>query len=189
MDNMNPTDTPMETTSTPPVVPVTPSTDGGSNTGAQDPKQQMMGLVAKIEAWLDEYMVKKAPFQIPMGGKEFLATIAPYLVIIGVIFFVLSLPALLGLGMLGGAVGMMAGKLGWTYGVLVSTIASAISIVMEAMAISGLFKRTHKAWHLLFLASLVSFAGNILALNLIGGLIGGVIGWYILFQVKELYKN
>lgn len=188
MDNMNPTGAPLGgTPSTPPSVPSTSSENGGNN--SQAPKEEMMGFVAKVEAWLDEYMVKKAPFQIPMGGKEFLATIAPYLVIIGVVLFALSLPALLGLGAIGGALGMMGGYMGWGYAVMVSTLTSAIVVILEACAVPGLFKRTHKAWRLLFYASLVSFVGSVLALNLIGAVIGGIIGWYILFQVKELYKN
>ncbi len=186
MDNTNPTETPMGGT-TPPVMPSTPSESGNNNQG--DPKEQLMGFVAKFEAWLDEYMVKKAPFQIPMGGKEFLATIAPYLVIIGIVLFVLSLPVLLGLGAMGGALGMMGGSMGWGYAMLVSTLTSIAVVVMEAIALPGLFKRTQASWRLVFYATLVSFAGNVLALNLVGAVIGGIIGWYLLFQVKELYKN
>jgi hypothetical protein len=152
-------------------------------------KQEVMGFVGKVEAWLDEYMVTKAPFQIPMGGKEFLAMVAPYLIIIGVVFFVLSLPALLGLGALFGGLGMMTGSAGWGLSVLVSFVTGVITVGLEAWAISGLFKRTQHAWKLVFYATLVSFVGNILAMNLVGAVIGGIIGWYILFQVKVLYKN
>lgn len=161
----------------------------GSEGAAQGARAAgVMGFVAQFEAWLDEYMVKKAPFQIPMGGKEFLATIAPYLIIIGIALFVISLPALLGLGAMMGAVGMMAGA-GWGYGMIVSLLSGIGAMILEAMAVPGLFKRTSASWRLVFYASLVSFAGSVLALNLIGAVIGGVIGWYILFQVKELYKN
>ncbi len=185
MDNTNPTETPMGG-ATPPVMSSTSAESGNNNQG--DPKEQLMGFVAKVEAWLDEYMVKKAPFQIPMGGKEFLATIAPYLVIISIVLFVLSLPVLLGLGAMGGALGMMGGSM-WGYAMLVSTLTSVVIVIIEASALPGLFKRTQASWRLVFYATLVSFAGNVLALNLIWAVIGGVIGWYILFQIKELYKN
>lgn len=155
----------------------------------EDTKQQVRGYVDQLEAWLDDVMVKKAPFQIPMGGKEFLATIAPYLIIIGAILFALSLPALLGLGIFGGAMGMMAGYTGWGYAVIVSMAAGVVSLILELMALSGLFKRTAHSWRLMYYASLVSVVGNVLSLNLIGAVIGAVIGWYILFQMKELYKN
>lgn len=186
MDNTNPTETPMGGT-TSPVMPSTSSESGNNNQG--DSKEQLMGFIAKVEAWLDEYMVKKAPFQIPMGGKEFIATIAPYLVIIGIVLFVMSLPVLLGLGAMGSALGMMGGHMGWGYAVMISTLTSLVVVIIEAIALPGLFKRTQASWRLVFYATLVSFVGNVLALNLIGAVIGGIIGWYIIFQIKELYKN
>ncbi len=163
----------------------------GSTPGAgqEQMKQEVMGFVGKVEAWLDEYMVTKAPFQIPMGGKEFLATIAPYLIIIGVVLFVISIPVLLGLGSLFGGMGMVTGHAGWGFAVLVSLIAGVITTGLEAWAVPGLFKRTHAAWQLVFYATLVSFVGSVLSMNLVGAVIGGIIGWYILFQVKVLYKN
>ncbi|MFA9262608.1 MAG: hypothetical protein ACEQSB_04615 [Undibacterium sp.] len=162
----------------------------GENNGVpkqEEMKKDVMGVVAQVEAFLDEYMVTKAPFQIPMNGKEILVKIAPYLVIIGAVLFALSLPALLGLGALTAGLGMMGGS--WGYTVLVSLIAGAVSVVLELKALSGLFKRTQASWRLVYYATLVSFVGSVLSFNFIGAVIGGVIGWYILFQVKELYKN
>jgi hypothetical protein len=39
-----------------------------------DAKAEVKGAITQLEAALDEYMVKKAPFAIPAGIKEFLAT-------------------------------------------------------------------------------------------------------------------
>ncbi|TXH01151.1 MAG: hypothetical protein E6P95_02470 [Candidatus Moraniibacteriota bacterium] len=160
-----------------------------TNTNQQGSKEQIHGYVNQLEAWLDDVMVKKAPFHIPMGGKEFLVTIAPYFVILGAVLFLFSIPALLGLGMLGGGMGMMTGYSGWGYTVLISTISGVVSLVIELMALSGLFKRAARSWRLMYYASLVSIAGSLLSLNIVGAVIAAVIGWYILFQVKELYKN
>lgn len=166
---------------------VTPPVAQPSTT--EDPKAKALGYIAQFETWLEGVMVAKAPFQIPMGGKEFLATIAPYLVIVGVVLFVLSLPVLLGMGAMVGGMGMAMGHMGWGYISLITLISGVITVGLEAFAIPGLFKRTAASWRLIFYATLVSFAGSILALNPIGAVIGGVIGWYILFQVKTLYKN
>lgn len=169
---------------TPPAAPTPPSAGG-----SEDSKAKMMGMIAQFEAWLESVMVTKAPFQIPMGGKEFLATVAPYLVIIGVVLFVISLPVLLGLGAMVGGMGMMGGHMGYGYSALVSLVSGVVAMGLEAWAVPGLFKRTSASWRLVFYATLVSFAGSVLSLNLIGAVIGGVIGWYILFQVKTLYKS
>ncbi len=155
----------------------------------EETKAKMLGFASQFEAWLDEYMVTKAPFQIPMGGKEFLVTVAPYLVIIGVVLFVLSLPALLGLGAMMSGMGMMTVGGSWGYVALVSLVSGAIAVGLEAKAIPGLFKRAQASWRLVYYATLVSFAGSVLSFNFVGAVIGGIIGWYILFQVKELYKN
>lgn len=168
--------------------PVAPAPMGGS-TGSEDPKAKALGYIAQFEAWLEMYMVTKAPFQIPMGGKEFLATVAPYLAIVGIVLFVMSLPVLLGLGAMVGSIGMMGGQVGYGYAALVSLVSGVVAMALEAWAVPGLFKRTSASWRLVFYATLVSFAGSVLSLNLIGAVIGGVIGWYILFQVKVLYKN
>jgi hypothetical protein len=41
-------------------------------------------------------------------------------------------------------------------------------IVLEAMAVPGLFKRQEKAWRLLFYSSLISVLSGILGRDLIG---------------------
>lgn len=168
--------------------PVTSTPEGGVGNSTSDTKEKALGYIAQFETWLEGVMVAKAPFQIPMGGKEFLATIAPYLVIIGIVLFVVSLPVLLGFGAMTAGMGMMMGQ-GFGYMMLVSLVTGVVAMGFEAWAIPGLFKRTAHAWRLVFYATLVSFSGNILAFNLIGAVIGGVIGWYLLFQVKALYKN
>jgi len=151
------------------------------------------GLVSQLEAMLDEYMIKKAPFALPMGAKEFIATVSPYLI---VIFAILSIPFILfALGISAvlapfAMMGTYGAGYAWGVGSFIALAVAVIVLVLEVMAVSGLFKRTRGAWRLLFYASIVSLIGNILSINgIVGGIIGAIIGWYILFQIKELYKN
>jgi hypothetical protein len=152
----------------------------------------LKGEVTKLESILEGYMVKKAPFQIPAEGKEFIAKISPYLIIIGAVMFIPALLALLGIGavlspfaMMGGGYGMMGGYGAWS----ISLVFGVVAFALEIMALSGLFKRTKASWRLVYYATLVSLLGSIVSFNIIGGIIGAIISWYILFQVKELYKN
>ncbi len=158
-----------------------------SSTG--DKKSDIKGVVAQLEAMLDEYMIKKAPFAIPAGGKEFIVSVSPYLIII---FAVMALPlifAALGLSAMVAPFAMLGGY-AWGFGAMISLVVSVIVLVMEAMAVPGLFKRTKGSWRLLFYASIVSLIGSILSIHgIVGGIIGAIIGWYILFQVKDMYKN
>ena len=164
--------------------------NAGGSTGQGEMKKEVLGFVGKVEAWLDEYMVTKAPFQIPMNGKEVLAKIAPYLIIV---FSILALPALLALlgitALLSPASAVAGSGMSWGLFGIISIITSIASLALNVMAIPGLFKRTRSSWRLLFYATLVSLVGGILSYNPIGAIIGAIIGWYIIFQVKELYKN
>lgn len=160
----------------------------GAPQGAGDMKKDVHGLIRQLEAMLDEYMVKKAPFQLPMGLKEFIVKVSPYLIII---FAIMSLPLIFGAIGLSTALApfAMMGGYGWGIAAIISLITTVIVLVMEVMAVPGLFKRTKSAWHLVFYATIVSLIGSILAFNIIGGILGAIIGWYILFQVKDMYKN
>ena len=151
------------------------------------------GLLSQLEAFLDEYMVKKAPFTLPKDAKEFIAKISPYLIII---FAIMALPLIffaLGLSAFVAPFAMMSGYgygFGWGLGNVIALVVSIITVIIEVMAVPGLFKRTKGAWRLLFYASIVSFIGGILSVSgIVGAIIGAIIGWYILFQVKELYKK
>lgn len=151
--------------------------------------QNVNGIIKQFEAFLDEYMVKKAPFHIPQGGKEFIVKIAPYLVLI---FSILAIPiilSLLGLTMFATPF-MMLGGYGH-YGVTgaIIGILTLVVLVMQLTSVSGLFAQKRASWTTLYHVSLIELLINLISWNIIGGLIGSVIGWYILFQVKSQYKN
>jgi hypothetical protein len=157
-------------------------------------KSDAKGVLSQLEGILDEYMVIKAPFALPQEVKEFIVKVSPYLVII---FAVMALPlilAALGLTAIFSPFAMMGGYgyygFEWGFGTTIRLAIAVITVIIEIIAVPGLFKRTKGAWTLLFYASIVSLIGSILSISgIIGGIIGAIIGWYILFQVKELYQN
>jgi hypothetical protein len=160
----------------------------GMNAGGSETKAEVKGLINQLEALLDEYMVKKAPFALPMGLKEFIVKISPYLVIIFAVLAVPAILAALGLSAFLTPFAMMGGY-GWGVSAIISLVVSVAALIVEVMAVPGLFKRTRGGWRLVFYATIISLVGSILSFNIIGGIIGAIIGWYILFQVKELYRN
>ena len=170
-----------------------PNNQGQTGSGTGDARTEVKGAVNQLETLLDEYMVKKAPFALPMSAKELIVKVAPYLTII---FAILTLPiifAVLGFSaifvpfaMMGA---MMGGYYGWGFGPIVSLVVAVISLVVEVMAVPGLFKLTKGGWRLAFYATIIILIGSILSFNVIGGIIGAIISWYILFQVKDMYTN
>lgn len=138
---------------------------------------------------LNLYFGQKAP-QLPKEWKEILVKIAPYLSIVGVVLMIPGIMALLG------ARAMFSGftrygsyyPAGPSFGdfgiVIVFTIILAILYIM---AIPGLFKKSSSGWNMLFYATLVSGLQSLIMMNLGSLVIGLLIGFYILFQIKPYY--
>jgi hypothetical protein len=147
------------------------------NTPADAPPRDLIGF-------LDFYLVKKAPFQIPDAGREWIVTFGPW---ITVVLLILTLPILLvALGI--GVVFMPFGGVGYATGFGVMTIVIIIEIGLMIAALPGLFARKTAGWTLLFYSQLVSIVYNVLAGSVVWGLLSGLIVLYILFQVRTKYN-
>lgn len=145
--------------------------------------------LGQLEDTLDEYFGKKAP-ELPQNIKEILVKVAPYLVIIGLIFTIPAVLLLLGLGSVatvlapvGGAQSVASVPTMWVGILLLVPV-----VILEAMAVPGLFGRKAVAWRYVFWAQLITIVSNLVRFDIVGGIISALIGFYILFQVKSLYK-
>lgn len=142
--------------------------------------------LTQLENLLDDYLVKKAP-SLPKGLTDFIVAVMPYL---NVIFLILALPfilALIGISALVMPFSLVGG-LGTGFSYMAGVIVTIITIVLEIMALPGLFKRQKRAWTLLYFVALIGGINSILSLNLWGLVIGTGISLYILFQIKSYYK-
>ena len=144
--------------------------------GTQAPKD--------LVGFLDFYLVQKAPFQLPDGVREFLVKYGPWIMLV---FMVLSLPAiLLVLGI--GTFAIPFGGVGYATGFGVAAVGLIITFALNVLALPGLFARKMSGWTLLFYGELVSIATQLLQGAVVSAIISGLIGLYILFQVRSLYK-
>ncbi len=143
--------------------------------------------LGKLEDTLETYLVDKAPFQLPDGAREFIVKYGPWFALV---MLILSLPMLLlafGLGALVAPFALLGGvQAGVGFGF--TMIFSVAMLVIEAIAIPGLFKRKLSAWRLMYYASLVGGVQALVSFNLGGLVIGTGLSLYILFQIKSLYK-
>ena len=147
------------------------------NTPANDPPKDLIGF-------LDFYLVKKAPFQIPDVGREWIVKFGPW---ITVVLLILLLPLLLvALGI--GAVFMPFGGVGYAAGFGIMTIVLIIELGLMIAALPGLFARKMAGWTLLFYSQLVGIVYSVFTGNVVGGLLMGLIALYILFQVRTKYS-
>lgn len=140
--------------------------------------------MAALEGWLAPIFAK-AP-HLPAGFREFLATIVPWL---SLIFGILGLFALIGAG---GFLSILGGvsELAW----IISALASFIASVLQILAFKPLKNRKKKGWNYIFYSTIITTAASIIAIALgygssaIGTVIGTVIGLWLLFEVRSLYR-
>jgi hypothetical protein len=146
-------------------------------TTAQAPKD--------LVGFLDYYLVKNAPFQLPAEVREFLVKFGPW---IALVLLLLALPGLLLMLGLGAAFMPFGGAVyGVGFGYL--TVILLAQLVLMGLALPGLFKRQMSAWRLIFYSQLVGIVFSLLTGSILGALIGGLIGLYLLFQIRPLYVN
>jgi len=140
--------------------------------------------------FLDYYFVKKAPFQIPQAGREWLVRFGPW---IAIILLILWLPGLLWLLNVGSTWAPFADRgyypayhysnayWPWMLGVVAF-------FGLMVLALPGLFARRMSGWRLAFYAELVSVVTGLIVMDIVGALLGALIAFYVLFQIRPLYK-
>jgi hypothetical protein len=138
-----------------------------------------------LMGFLEFYLVQKAPFQIPDGGKEWIVKYGPW---ITVVLLILSLPLILiALGI--GTVLVPFAGVGYATGFGYLAILTLVTVGLQVAALPGLFARKMSGWNLIFYSRIVSFIGALLMGALISGILGAVISLYILFQIRPLYRT
>lgn len=141
-------------------------------------------ILASVDKFLEEYLVKRAP-ALPKKVKQILVDYGPYAIIISIVFAVPSILAFAGLNRVFNTYGFVTGRFGYF-----STFAliSLVSLGLEIAAVPGLLAKKLSAWKLLYWANWVNLLHSLLTLNLLSFIIGGALSFYILFQLKPLYK-
>ena len=146
-------------------------------TGTEQAPRDLIGF-------FDFYLVKKAPFQIPHAAREAIVKFGPW---IAIVFLIILLPpVLVVLGV--GTLILPFGGIGYATGWGLTIIVLIVQVGLLIAALPGLFARKTSAWQLVFYSQLVGIVHTLLMGNFVGALVGGLIGLYLLFQVRPLYR-
>ena len=129
------------------------------------------------------FLGKFPPF--PEEVKEFLVKYGPYVMLVGAIFTLFGLLTAFGIGTAALGVGMIA--YGSGFNMYVGLLVATVIMVMYLMAFSPLRARKRAGWNLLYYALILSLISNLLQLALFAFIVGGVIGFWVLFQIREKY--
>ncbi len=143
-----------------------------------------------LMGFLEYYLVKKAPFQIPDNAKEWIVKYGPWITVVGIVIMLPGLLALLGLS---AALMPYAGAYASGWGV--TNILLVVTIGLEAAALPGLFARKIGGWNLLFYSVAVSVLSGLVSVfygsfgSLFSTALSALISLYVLFQIRPLYKK
>ncbi len=135
-----------------------------------------------LEGWF-----AKAP-ALPKSATDVLVQIAPWLALIFGVLGVLASLAATGLMTALSPMMLLGGGVGAATGGIVGAVLALVSSVLMLVAFPGLRDRKMAGWKYSFWSEAVSVVSSVVALNLVGAVIGGAIGFYILFQIKSYYK-
>lgn len=143
-------------------------------------------MMSQLETFFELYLVKKAP-SLPNNVKEIIVKYSPYLAVVILLFSLPTLLFVLGLGALVSPFAFLGGVrngISFSFGTLILII----TLILELMAIPGLFSRKASAWKLVYYATLVNAVYSLITFNLGNLVIGTTLSLYFLFQIKDLYK-
>lgn len=170
------------------------------NKGVQD----ALNIAHKFEKTLVEFFAQFP--HIPEGGRKVLAQIAPWLALVGGVFGVIGFIGLLGLGSVVGTFGVATGIQGMLSGgifgivLLISAIFGLAVAILELLAFTPLKGGMKKGWNFLFYGLLIGAISTIVNVigsaaygygvgSLIGGVLGFLIGGWILFEVRSHFTK
>lgn len=125
---------------------------------------------------------------LPANIKEVLVKIAPWLALVFGILGVLGSLAATGVVTALSPFMILGGGLGVATGGIVGALLALIGSVLMLLAFPGLRDRKMTGWKWSFYSESVSVVSLLVALNLVGAVIGALVGFYLLFQIKSYYK-
>ncbi len=138
-------------------------------------------IIVTMEEWFN-----KAP-SLPTNAKEVIVKITP---ILSLVFGILGI-----LGALGGLGALtafspfaMMGGYGYYGGGFIAAAIWLVSSVLLLMSYPDTKNRKLKGWNMLFWSEVVNLVGSLVAMSIVSGIIGALIGFYLLFQIKSYYK-
>lgn len=141
---------------------------------------------SKLESVLADFF-KNFP-HLPEGGRKFLVDVSPY---VALVFGILGVIGLVTGGIL--TTGLAILTLGASLPLLIVMLISLASAIFLLMAYKGLAARTKKGWDYAFYSEILSVISGVVSMVLMfGGFVGtfvsALIGFYILFEIRDHYK-
>ena len=151
-------------------------------------QKSMTESLSVLEKEIEKIVLSDKIPGLPDNVKEIIVKISPWFAAISMLMLLPLILAAFGIS----AVAMpfsYLGGLNMGFGYTLSLIFSFGMIILELMALPGLFKRKLSAWRLMYYSTLLSLVQQLFRFDLGGLILGGAISFYFLFQVKAKYTK
>lgn len=124
---------------------------------------------------------------LPVGAKEFVVTITPWLSVIFGLLLVLASLSAFGVLAVFSPFATYAKGAGFAGALLLVAVLGIAQGVLMMVAFPPLRRKAMKGWTLLFWSEVVGLVGSVLSIS-VTGVIGALIAFYFLFQIKSYYR-
>jgi hypothetical protein len=143
------------------------------------------GPYAILEKELAPVFIDKLP-AAPFGLKEGFVKYFPWITVVLMVFMLPVVLFALGMGAVLAPISFLGG-LGSGFAYTLSMLLSGAVLVLDALALPGLFGRKRSGWVWAYYAQLLSIASSLVSFSLFSILFGAAFLW-LLFQVRNYYK-
>ncbi len=135
-----------------------------------------------------EEFYKKAPV-LPTSARDVIVRFTPVLsLVFGILGILIGIVGFLSLTVLA-PLALMVNRYGTGYGNgFVSSLTLVVSSAFLLAAYPAVKAHKFRGWELLFWSEIATVVGSLIQFDIISAIIGGLIGFYILFQIKSYYK-
>ena len=141
-----------------------------------------------LETEIEKVVLGKSIPALPDNVKEIIVKLSPWFALISMIMLLPLILAAFGISAIVLPFSYLGGLI-MGFGYTIGLVFSFGMIVLELMAIPGLFKREQRAWRLIFYSTLLSLLQQLFRFDVVGLVIGAVISFYFLFQFKSKYTK
>ncbi|WP_353721535.1 hypothetical protein [Dyadobacter sp. 676] len=137
-----------------------------------------------FEKKLEPIFIQKFP-ALPDSTKELFVRYGPYVLLAACVTIVVVLLA--AIGIMGASAGFGAVSIGMGFNFYVSVFLGLVALVMSFLAFTPLRSRKKSGWKLIYYALLFGLGSSLFELNVFVFLVAGLLGFWVLFQIREKY--
>lgn len=117
--------------------------------------------------------------------KEFIVRYGPYLILFFAVLGLFGVLAAFGIGSFAFVMGAMPLGTGFVY--YTGLVLYAIYVIINILAFTPLKNRKREGWNLMYTLLLISLALHVLQLQILTVVVQGIVGFWVLFQIREKY--